>query len=202
MELKSSFLKILFSYNSTTFNCLYFYSKMSSLAITFWLATKARQKLTQECSKNDHNLRALVTHANFLDDLVNTISKERSQLNQCVIEFPYKSQNDIAPIIECEEVELDDEDLNEDHDNYYEDIELSSYSSDDIEVLSDSSDDTEDDLFMAHSNPNIITEFKVVVSEDTFHDHINTNTNEKNMSNRTDPIVASAQNKYNSRSQT
>jgi len=44
-----------------------------SIAETYLLASKARTKLTNEASKQDHDLRVLVCHANLLDNLMETI---------------------------------------------------------------------------------------------------------------------------------
>jgi len=54
-------------------------SKMS-ITQTFYLAHKARGKLSSEAAKSDHNLRLLVGHANLLDSLMlNLQHAEREQ---------------------------------------------------------------------------------------------------------------------------
>lgn len=43
----------------------------------YFLASRARTKLTQEASQSDHDLRRLVSHANMLDNLMDTLVKNR-----------------------------------------------------------------------------------------------------------------------------
>lgn len=47
------------------------------LAETYFLASKARSKLSREANKSDHNLRVLVSHANMLDNLMDSLLKKR-----------------------------------------------------------------------------------------------------------------------------
>lgn len=47
------------------------------LAETYFLASKARAKLSREANKADHNLRILVSHANLLDNLMDSLSAKR-----------------------------------------------------------------------------------------------------------------------------
>lgn len=43
----------------------------------YFLASRARSKLTTQASQPDHNLRKLVSHANMLDNLMDTLVKNR-----------------------------------------------------------------------------------------------------------------------------
>ncbi|KAI5815568.1 hypothetical protein BZA77DRAFT_388265 [Pyronema omphalodes] len=55
---------------------------MTSITQTFYLAHKARSKLSQEANRSDHNLRLLVGHANLLDSLmihINTAEAEQEK---------------------------------------------------------------------------------------------------------------------------
>ena len=47
-----------------------FKRKTMSITQTYYLAHKARSKLSSEASRPDHNLRLLVGHANMLDSLM------------------------------------------------------------------------------------------------------------------------------------
>ena len=65
------------SSHSSTYSSPYFNSlarrrqqKKMSITETYYLAHTARQKLTHEASRADHNLRLLVGHANLLDCLM------------------------------------------------------------------------------------------------------------------------------------
>lgn len=47
------------------------------VAETYFLASKARSKLSREASRHDHNLRILVSHANLLDNLMDSLATKR-----------------------------------------------------------------------------------------------------------------------------
>lgn len=47
------------------------------VAETYFLASKARSKLSREASRHDHNLRVLVSHANLLDNLMDSLATKR-----------------------------------------------------------------------------------------------------------------------------
>lgn len=47
------------------------------IAETYFLASKARSKLSREASRHDHNLRVLVSHANLLDNLMDSLAEKR-----------------------------------------------------------------------------------------------------------------------------
>lgn len=51
------------------------------------LATKARSKLTREAMRQDHDLRILVSHANLLDSLVETLKSPSLNNNNNGIKF-------------------------------------------------------------------------------------------------------------------
>jgi hypothetical protein len=50
-----------------------------SITQTFYLAHKARSKLSNEAARSDHNLRLLVGHANLLDSLMIHISEAEAE---------------------------------------------------------------------------------------------------------------------------
>jgi hypothetical protein len=43
----------------------------------YFLAARARSKLTKEASRGDHDLRVLVSHANLLDSLMDSLADQR-----------------------------------------------------------------------------------------------------------------------------
>lgn len=48
-----------------------------SVSDTYLLASKARSKLQYEASRNDHDLRILVSHANMLDNIMDSLAQRR-----------------------------------------------------------------------------------------------------------------------------
>lgn len=61
-----------------------------SLAETYFLATRARSKLSKAASRHDHDLRVLVAHANMLDSVMDSLAEkrrlEKSMLNTAAAE--------------------------------------------------------------------------------------------------------------------
>lgn len=53
-------------------------SRHMSISDTYLLASKARSKLQHEASRHDHDLRILVSHANMLDNLMDSLAKHRN----------------------------------------------------------------------------------------------------------------------------
>lgn len=51
----------------------------SSLSDTYFLASRAKSKLTREASRHDHDLRVLVSHANLLDSLMDSIHEKKKE---------------------------------------------------------------------------------------------------------------------------
>ncbi|KAF5097649.1 hypothetical protein D0Z00_002332 [Geotrichum galactomycetum] len=89
-----------------------------SMAETYFLASKAQSKLTHEASKNNHNLRVLVSHANLLDNLMESLSKKK-MLPETPLKPTYVNQYNNPSHFstiheEEEEEEEDDEDFSED----------------------------------------------------------------------------------------
>lgn len=70
-----------------------------SLADTYLLASKARSKLTREASRNDHDLRILVSHANMLDNLMDSLAQRRYQKQQ------QQQQPQVQPILTSSQTE-------------------------------------------------------------------------------------------------
>ncbi|CCC11964.1 hypothetical protein SMACR_02186 [Sordaria macrospora] len=68
------------TYPTTTISTSFIKPKKMSITQTYYLAHKARAKLSSEAARPDHNLRLLVGHANLLDSLmVELADAEREQ---------------------------------------------------------------------------------------------------------------------------
>jgi hypothetical protein len=52
----------------------------------YYLATRARAKLTREACRQDHDLRVLVSHANLLDSLMETLNRPNNWVTTTVRE--------------------------------------------------------------------------------------------------------------------
>lgn len=115
--------------------------KTMSITQTYYLAHKARAKLSREASRSDHNLRLLVGHANLLDclmlELADAEREQESWFNQSVRGAAAKQEQED---IEYEDtiIEVPDEDWDSDSD-----------SSSDDESDCESHDEDEDDVEMA-----------------------------------------------------
>ncbi|KAH8653507.1 hypothetical protein BX600DRAFT_81604 [Xylariales sp. PMI_506] len=113
-------------------------TKKMSITQTYYLAHKARAKLSREAAQSDHNLRLLVGHANLLDslmlDLAEAEREQESWFNQSVRGASPKTQDrhiqwaDSIPERAEEDWEADSSD-------------------------SDSDDEEEDDIEMADAVP-------------------------------------------------
>ncbi len=111
-----------------------------SLQQTCVLASRVRSKLTKEATSPSKNLRALVSHANLLDNIISQISQQRSvgfslpsqesrqrtsyNYHQSEFDSDSDSDSDSDCELECDQEvwELDsDDDINEDieDDGYY-----------------------------------------------------------------------------------
>ncbi|KAI1814854.1 hypothetical protein GGS20DRAFT_585118 [Poronia punctata] len=107
--------------------------KTMSITQTYFLAHKARAKLSQEAARPDHNLRLLVGHANLLDslmlDLAEAEREQESWFNQSVNGATSKIQERHVQwadsIAEEEDWEADSSDSDDDSDmDEDEDIEM------------------------------------------------------------------------------
>ncbi|KAJ8132385.1 hypothetical protein O1611_g1239 [Lasiodiplodia mahajangana] len=109
--------------------------KTMSITQTYFLAHKARAKLSTEAARPDHNLRLLVGHANLLDslmlDLADAEREQESWFNQSVRGATPKTQErhvqwaDSAVEEEDEDWEADSSDSDDDSDmDDDEDIEM------------------------------------------------------------------------------
>ncbi|KAL2257019.1 hypothetical protein VTK26DRAFT_771 [Humicola hyalothermophila] len=109
-----------------------------SLAQTYFLAHKARAKLSSEAARPDHNLRLLVGHANLLDSLMLELAdaerEQESWFNQTVRGASHSQWADT--IVEEPEPDWRAEDAESD-------------SSDDSDSDSDSDIDLDEDIDMA-----------------------------------------------------
>jgi len=99
-----------------------------SLADTYFLAARARSKLTKEASRHDHDLRVLVSHANLLDSLMDSLAKSSRERKTRFAPLPEKEQ--------YEEEEFDDD---------------SASDSDDYETDSDEEEDDDELVFTPSS---------------------------------------------------
>ncbi|GAP86529.1 putative protein ECM13 [Rosellinia necatrix] len=125
---------------STTFSPSPFHSpsphqptKKMSITQTYFLAHKARAKLSTEAARPDHNLRLLVGHANLLDslmlDLADAEREQESWFNQSVRGAAPKTQERHVQwadsVVEEEDWEADSSDSDDDSDmDEDEDIEM------------------------------------------------------------------------------
>ncbi|KAI8625218.1 hypothetical protein F5Y19DRAFT_450666 [Xylariaceae sp. FL1651] len=107
--------------------------KSMSITQTYFLAHKARAKLSSEAARPDHNLRLLVGHANLLDslmlDLADAEREQESWFNQSVRGAAPKTQERHvqwadAVVEEEEDWEADSSDSDDDSDLDDEDIEM------------------------------------------------------------------------------
>ncbi|KEY71849.1 hypothetical protein S7711_05990 [Stachybotrys chartarum IBT 7711] len=107
--------------------------KKMSITQTYYLAHKARAKLSREAAQPDHDLRLLVGHANLLDSLMLELAEaEREQerwFNQSVRGASHKTQErrvQWADRIEEEAVDYDSDSSDDSSDDDYdeEDIEM------------------------------------------------------------------------------
>ncbi|KAK3956848.1 hypothetical protein QBC32DRAFT_55479 [Pseudoneurospora amorphoporcata] len=127
-------------------------SKKMSITQTYYLAHKARAKLSSEASRPDHNLRLLVGHANLLDSLmVELADAEREQeswFNQSV-RGASSSRSEERHIQWAETVVEEPE-----HDWQAEDAEYSDSDSDsDSDLSEDDEEDRDEDIEMADAVP-------------------------------------------------
>lgn len=133
-----------------------------SITQTYYLAHKARSKLSREAAQPDHDLRLLVGHANLLDtlmlELADAESEQERWFNQSVRKANPKSEErrvqwaDRAVEESRSEDESDSESESDSDDDYQEDIEMHSspYLSplpnvEEQDELEDPEEDPEDD---------------------------------------------------------
>lgn len=97
-----------------------------SMAETYFLASKAQSKLTHEASKSNHNLRMLVSHANLLDNLMESLSKKK-MVPETPLKQTYSSQYSYN-VSHFSTIHEEDEEEEEDYseDDYSEDEEFES----------------------------------------------------------------------------
>lgn len=130
------------------------------MAETYFLASKARHKLTKEASRPDLHLRQLVSHANLVDLLMDELAERRSK---------GKVQFQAAPVAEdvsaaiashtanthIEDMSDDSEELSEDDDEY-EQVSTGSQHSfqayESIEEVDEEDDDECDECDDSHDN--------------------------------------------------
>jgi hypothetical protein len=142
-----------------------------SLSDTYFLASRARSKLTREATKGDHDLRVLVSHANLLDSLMDSLAEQRARARtqaaneartvQFVLPTKRQEHPTVATIEEvdsddsdsdsdCEAdesesvVRIDDFDDDDDDDEHVRALDLGARSYRDIGTLGDDEDDEDD----------------------------------------------------------
>ncbi len=122
-----------------------------SIAQTYFLAHKARAKLSSEAARPDHNLRLLVGHANLLDSLMLELAdaerEQESWFNQSVRGASHTTSTSPVSVTPSQDrhIQWADTIVEEpEHDWHAEDAESDSDSSD-----SDSDFDDEEDIEMA-----------------------------------------------------
>jgi hypothetical protein len=119
-----------------------------SITQTYYLAHKARAKLSREAAQPDHDLRLLVGHANLLDSLMLELADaEREQerwFNQSVRSAAPKKNSHIqwADRIEEAEEEFEDDDTSDSgsdssDDDYEDDVIMAERQSESLEIMED-----------------------------------------------------------------
>lgn len=112
-----------------------------SITQTYYLAHKARAKLSHEASMPDHNLRLLVGHANLLDSLMLELAdaerEQESWFNQSVRTASQQEKKEERHIQWADTIAEEDEDEDEydDDDSSSEDEDDSDLSDDDVEMM-------------------------------------------------------------------
>jgi len=130
-----------------------------SIAQTYFLAHKARAKLSSEAARPNHNLRLLVGHANLLDSLMLELAdaerQQESWFNESVRGASSYNSSDDSTSSEERHVQWADTIIEEpEHDWCAEDAESDSDSaSDDSEISYDENDYDEEDIEMADAVP-------------------------------------------------
>ncbi|KAH3681604.1 hypothetical protein WICPIJ_007478 [Wickerhamomyces pijperi] len=115
---------------------------------TYLLAARARSKLTNEASKQEHDLRKLVGHANLLDNIMERIETHKDQLaNESIYKLSH-SNNSVrftplsARVSVIEEDSSDEEDEDDDEQEQFQSPEIL-YDTNEISSDDESDDDEE-----------------------------------------------------------
>ncbi|KAK4180061.1 hypothetical protein QBC36DRAFT_321138 [Triangularia setosa] len=127
-------------------------SPKMSIAQTYFLAHKARAKLSSEAARPDHNLRLLVGHANLLDSLMLELAdaerEQESWFNQSVRGATQSTPP--APSSNNRHIQWADSVVEEpDHDWRVEDADSDSDSDSDCSYDEDEDDESDEDIEMA-----------------------------------------------------
>lgn len=140
-----------------------------SITQTYYLAHKARAKLSREASMPDHNLRLLVGHANLLDSLMLELAdaerEQESWFNQSVRSASHSERK------EDRHIQWADTIAEEDEEEYDEDEESSSEDEEDDSDLSDEDVEMLDAMplqrVVSHNSTNIISQHKLPATPKT-----------------------------------
>ena len=130
-----------------------------SIAQTYFLAHKARAKLSSEAARPDHNLRLLVGHANLLDSLMLELAdaerQQESWFNESVRGASSYTSSDDSTLSEERHIQWANTIIEEpEHDWRAEDAESDSDSgSDDSEISYGEDEYDEEDIEMADAVP-------------------------------------------------
>jgi hypothetical protein len=124
-----------------------------SITQTYYLAHKARAKLSNEAARSDHNLRLLVGHANLLDSLMIELAdaerEQESWFNQSVRgAAESQPQPQVVPIQVHQHYSEDEDDWaveSDSDDDSVLDDDSDDSSSEDAEYEAEAEDDDEDD---------------------------------------------------------
>lgn len=115
-------------------------SRQMSISDTYLLASKARSKLQHEASRHDHDLRILVSHANMLDNLMDSLAKHRNnhQVEPISVNNSQNSYTDVSSFsfdlssssvhhyesqYEADEEDDEDDEEEEEYGDYYDEEE-------------------------------------------------------------------------------
>lgn len=138
-----------------------------SLSDTYFLASRARSKLTREATRGDHDLRVLVSHANLLDSLMDSLAEQRAKARQQSatesrsVQFVLPPKPEHPTFATIEEVDADDEsDSDSDSDSDVSDsvVRVADLEDDDGERESDyDEEDSEDEEEYMHSHYGIVS---------------------------------------------
>lgn len=138
---------------------------MSTLAQTYLLASKVKQKLTKEAVNPNANLRIIVCQANLLDNLMESLQHKKPlpQFPKISISNVHILEEEIEDEFEEEEEEDSSLSSSDDEDDYEDEYEIRTYHENSpanvttTEILVDDDSDDEDEFELMNSNWNNTT---------------------------------------------
>ncbi|KAG5360536.1 hypothetical protein CJU89_3609 [Yarrowia sp. B02] len=114
----------------------------ASMAETYFLASKARHKLTKEASRPDLHLRQLVSHANLVDLLMDELAERRAKTKVNHTLTPTISSDEVTQAINTTPSHIMEED---ESDNEYEQVSTPNYTYQAYESIEEVDDDEDDE---------------------------------------------------------